>query len=65
LEQVLHKEQCRGLLVSLNTPASEDESETRKSQLIKLMPDLEKTRKGDELSLNQFPHLKNIIQTGF
>ena len=49
----------------MNTPTSEDESETRRSHLVKLMPELEKTKKGDELSLNQFPHLKNIVQTGF
>lgn len=29
------------------------------------MPELSKVRKGDEVSLSQFPSLKHIVQTGF
>ena len=53
---------ARGLVFSPNTQASQEH--TRQDFLHKLMPELHSLYPGDELKLQNYPMLKQIIQTG-
>lgn len=54
---------ARGLLFSPSTAVNED-GDTRQTFLQKLMPGLDALYPGDSLKLQEYPMLKQIIQTG-
>ena len=58
VHQTLKDSGARGLFFSPNTEAGE--GITRESIVRKLMPQLEDTYKGDEISLSGYPLLKSI-----
>jgi len=63
LHQTLKDSGARGLFFSPDSEAGE--GTTRASIVKKLMPELERTYKGDAFNLGAYPLLKSITQTGF
>ena len=68
LNQTLRDSGARGFMFSPSTVVSQDEKShtevTRQTFLQKLMPELHNLYPGDELSLKNYPNLKQIIQLG-
>jgi hypothetical protein len=65
--QALKDSGSRGLMFSPQTVISQEkngEQVTRQTFLQKLMPELHSLYPGDELSLQNYPELKQIIQLG-
>jgi len=61
LHHALTSTAAKGLLLTPNSACGE--GHTRGSVLNALCPELAKTYLGEELSLNEYPHLSSIIQT--
>lgn len=66
LNATLKDSQAKGFMFSPATLISQEENKTitRESFLHKLMPELHSLYPGDELALQNYPHLKQIIQLG-
>lgn len=66
LDHAVRSTNAKGLFFSPGTQIGDDSSQTsRKTFLQELMPELDDMYVGDELNLSKYPHLKQIVQTGF
>ena len=62
LDHALGASNARGLIISLDTQAENDQ--TRLTFLQKMMPEMSTLYAGQELNLAKYPNLKHIVQTG-
>ena len=62
LDHALGASDARGLIISLDTQAENDQ--TRLTFLQKMMPEMSTLYAGQELNLAKYPNLKHIVQTG-
>ena len=63
LHQTLQNSKAKGLVFSPSTKV-DAEGTTRADFVTSLMPELESTNPGELLSINNYPHLKQVIQSG-
>lgn len=63
LDHALASTKAKGLIFAPDVLMAN--KETRADAVNKLMPELSKMYLGDEINVSKYPHLKQIIQTGF